>query len=72
MPEDPGTVHLIGGGRDDDSVVALLTGFVKDAGAARADTGHAPRIDALLVPEEDDDESAERSRWRAASRRRGR
>lgn len=55
----PGTVHLVGGGRDEGAVVALIRRFVTEAsdwgGAADRATIHA-----LLVLEADDDEGVER------------
>jgi cyanophycinase len=62
MPGQPGTVHLVGGGRDEDAVVGLFARFVKDAAAAPDGAGPRPRIHALLVLDEDDDESVDRFR----------
>lgn len=60
LPEGAGTVHLIGGGRDEDALLPLLHRFVTDAAAARTGAGDGPLIHTLLVLEEDDDESVER------------
>jgi cyanophycinase len=57
-----GVVHLVGGGRDEAAVVALFARFVEDAAAHRSATNLTPRIHALLVLEEDDDESVARFR----------
>ncbi len=62
MHADRGAVHLVGGGRDEAALVALLEPFVRDAAAARGSAGNAPRIHALLVLEADDEESIERFR----------
>ncbi|WP_137842982.1 Type 1 glutamine amidotransferase-like domain-containing protein [Microbacterium sp. 2FI] len=62
MPRQPGTVHLVGGGRDEDAVVLLFARFVEDAAAARSGGSGAPGIHALLVLEDDDDETVERFR----------
>jgi cyanophycinase len=62
MPRQPGTVHLVGGGRDEDAVVSLFARFVEDAAAVGHVEGTLPSIHALLVLEEDDDETVERFR----------
>jgi cyanophycinase len=60
LPEGAATVHLIGGGRDEDALLPLLHRFVTDAAAARTGGGDGPLIHTLLVLEEDGDESVER------------
>lgn len=60
--DQAGAVHLVGGGRDVTAVVALFARFVGDAAARRSEAALAPRIRALLVLEEDDDESVARFR----------
>lgn len=55
----PGTVHLVGGGRDEDAVVALVQRFVAEA-ADRGGTGGQATVTALLVLEADDDDGVER------------
>jgi cyanophycinase len=62
MSVQPGSVHLVGGGRDEAALVVLLEPFVQEAAATRGESTDAPRIHALLVLEEDDDESVERFR----------
>lgn len=54
------SIHLVGGGRDEALVAALLMPFVKEA--ADAAGGDDPVIALLLVLEEDDDTSADRFR----------
>lgn len=61
MSNPPGTVHLVGGGRDEDALSPLIARFVRDA-ASRRGSETSPRVHALLVLEEDDDESVERFR----------
>lgn len=60
MSNRPGTVHLVGGGREEDALVPLLEQFVREAAGVRA--GDAARVHALLVLEEDDGESVDRFR----------
>ncbi|MET0734789.1 MAG: Type 1 glutamine amidotransferase-like domain-containing protein [Microbacterium sp.] len=62
MPDQPGAVHLVGGGRDENAFVALLARFVADSAEAHGEAPRAPRIHALLVREPDDVESVERFR----------
>jgi cyanophycinase len=52
----PGRVHLLGGGRDEDAVAALLVPFVAECATAST----PPRIPVLLVLEPDDTESVDR------------
>ncbi|MDN3494877.1 Type 1 glutamine amidotransferase-like domain-containing protein [Planococcus sp. APC 4015] len=58
--DQPGFVHLVGGGRGEAAVVDLLTRFVADAAIRGGAATPTPRIQALLVLEEDDDESVAR------------
>ena len=69
MTAEPGTVHLVGGGRDEDALVPLFARFVRDAAAASGSGSSRPRIHALLVLEEDDDETV--ARFRGALERAG-
>lgn len=55
----PGTVHLVGGGRDEGAVVALVQRFVAEAGD-RGIAGDQATVNVLLVLEADDDEGVER------------
>ena len=55
----PGTVHLVGGGRDEGAVVALIQRFVAEAGD-RGIAGDQATVNVLLVLEADDDEGVER------------
>ncbi len=61
MSSRPGTVHLVGGGREEDALVPLIERFVREAAGVRAGDA-AVRVHALLVLEEDDDESVDRFR----------
>ncbi|MGB4780369.1 Type 1 glutamine amidotransferase-like domain-containing protein [Microbacterium sp.] len=58
----PPSVRLVGGGRDTELTVPLFTEFVADVASRRTHDGSGPRIHALLVLEEDDDETVERFR----------
>lgn len=62
MNGEPGTIHLLGGGRDESTVVALVSDFVADVRGSGAVTTDAPRIHVLLVLEADDEESVDRYR----------
>ncbi len=56
------SVRLVGGGRDVAQTSALFAAFVSEAAARSSHDGVAPRIHALLVLEEGDDETVERFR----------
>jgi cyanophycinase len=60
MSSGQGVIHLVGGGRDEDSVVGLFAPFVQEAAVALGAGAARPRIHALLVLEEDDEESVDR------------
>lgn len=58
----PSSVRLVGGGRDAEKIVPLFAEFVADAAARSGRSGSAPHIHALLVLEDDDEDSVERFR----------
>lgn len=62
MHGEPGAIHLLGGGRDESTVVALVSDFVADVRVSGGATTDAPRVHVLLVLEPDDEESVDRYR----------